>query len=59
MKKLNKYMLLGLLIIGAMLVLNQFSLIPDFIFGMGMGMGFGIEIVGIFAMKRESMKSRK
>ncbi|GAA4057471.1 hypothetical protein [Amphibacillus indicireducens] len=54
--KMNKYLLLGLLINSLLLILKRFIDIPDSVAGFGTGLGLSLLIFGIYAMNHDITK---
>lgn len=55
-KKINKYILWGLLINSFPIVMKKFVEIPDSVAGFGTGMGISMLIFGIYAMNNDITK---
>lgn len=54
--KMNKYVILGMLINSIAISAKQLANIPDGIYGFGMGLGIGLEIFGLYSMKHDTTK---
>jgi hypothetical protein len=59
LKKLNNFLYIGLLIVGAIQFLNHLVDLPHFIYGLGLGIGLSFELIGVFTMKYDISKIRK
>jgi len=56
LKKRNKFMKVGLLIIAIILLPKNFSAqLPDFIQGLGYGVGIALELIGIYVLISNNM----
>jgi len=57
LKKRNKFMKVGLLIIAIILLPKNFSAqLPDFIQGLGYGVGIALELIGIYSINHDIFK---
>lgn len=51
MKVTNKWFNIGVVIVGTLLILRQFSVeLSDFVEGLGYGAGIAFELIGVYAM---------
>ncbi len=54
--RLNKYIIVGMLINSIVISAKQLANIPDSISGFGMGIGIGLEIFGVYSMNHDITK---
>lgn len=60
MKKSNKILCIGILIVCIMLILKHMSVnLPDFIYGLCMGVGIGLELLGIYSINHNTTKFKQ
>lgn len=58
MKKLNSFIILGLLLNTILLLVNQINLFPEFIKGLFAGLGLALIFVGMYSENHDISKLR-
>jgi len=56
LRKLNKYMRIGMLCVGITFILKQFIILPELVSGVLIGFGLGLELIGVYSMRHDMSK---